>query len=81
MPLVSGRTRPAPLQTEFSLFCEMNVLLKKKTHNKNEENTLKERNQILLAIWFAPLCIFYQNILLVKNEVQATWAESPLPKD
>ncbi len=27
-------------------FCEMKYLLKKETHNKNEENTLKELNKI-----------------------------------
>ncbi len=29
---------PSTLQTEFSCFCEVKYLLKKETHNKNEEN-------------------------------------------
>ncbi len=37
---------PAPLPAEFSRFCEMKYLLEKETHNKNEENTLKELNEI-----------------------------------
>ncbi len=41
---------PAPLQTEFSRFFEMKYLLEKETHNKNEENTLKELSKIFLTI-------------------------------
>ena len=42
---------PAPLQTEFSRFCEMKYLLEKDTHNKNEDNTLKELNEIFLTVY------------------------------
>ncbi len=45
---------PAPLQTEFSRFCEMKYLLKQETHNKNEENTLKELNEIFLMVYGLP---------------------------
>jgi hypothetical protein len=45
---------PAPLQTEFSWFCEMKYLLKKETHNKNEENTRKELNEIFLTVYGLP---------------------------
>ncbi len=45
---------PAPLQTEFSLFCEVKYLLKQKTHNKDEENTLKELNEIFLTVYGLP---------------------------
>ncbi len=41
---------PAPLPTEFSRFCDMKYLLEKETHNKNEENTLKELNEIFLTV-------------------------------
>ena len=41
----------APLQTEFSRFCEMKYLLEKETHNKNEENTLRELNEIFLIVY------------------------------
>ena len=33
-------------QTEFRCFCEMKYLLEKETHNKNEDNTLKELNSL-----------------------------------
>jgi hypothetical protein len=39
-----------PLQTEFSFFCKMKYLLEKEIHNKNEENTLKELNEIFLMV-------------------------------
>ena len=42
---------PAPLQTELSCCCEMNYLIVKETHNKNEENTLKELNEIFLIVY------------------------------
>jgi hypothetical protein len=45
---------PAPLQTEFSRFCEMKYLPEKETHNKNEENTLKELSEIFLTIYGFP---------------------------
>ena len=45
---------PAPLQTEFSFFCEMKYLYKKETHNKNEENTLKELNENFLTVYGLP---------------------------
>jgi hypothetical protein len=45
---------PAPLPTEFSCFCEMKYLLKEETHNKNEENTLKELNEIFLTVYGLP---------------------------
>ena len=45
---------PAPLQTEFSCFCEMKYLLEKETHNKKEENTLKELSKIFLTIYGLP---------------------------
>ena len=41
---------PAPLQIEFSFFCKMKYLIEKETHNKNEENTLKELNEIFLTV-------------------------------
>ena len=44
----------APLQTEFSRFCEMKYLLEKETHNKNEDNTLKELNEIFLMVYGLP---------------------------
>ena len=44
----------APLQTEFSCFCEMKYLLEKETHNKNEDNTLKELNEIFLMVCGLP---------------------------
>ena len=44
----------APLQTEFSRFCEMKYLLEKETHNKSEENTLKELNEIFLMVYGLP---------------------------
>jgi len=31
----------------------MKYLLEKETHNKNEENALKELNKIFLMVWFA----------------------------
>ena len=46
-----GEDAPAPLQTELSRFCEMKYLLEKETHNKNEDNTLKELNEIFLTIY------------------------------
>jgi hypothetical protein len=45
---------PAPLQTELRHFCEMKYLLEKETHNKNEENTLKELNEIFLMVYGLP---------------------------
>jgi hypothetical protein len=45
---------PAPLQTDTGHFCEMNYFLKKVTHNKNEENTLKEWNEIFLTVYGLP---------------------------
>ncbi len=45
---------PAPLQTEFSCFCEMKYLLKKKPSQKNEDNTLKELNEIFLTVYGLP---------------------------
>jgi hypothetical protein len=45
---------PAPLPTEFSCFCKMKYLLEKETHNKNEENTLKELNEIFLTVYGLP---------------------------
>jgi hypothetical protein len=45
---------PAPLQTELSRFCEMKYLLEKETHNKNEDNTLKELNEIFLTVYGLP---------------------------
>ena len=44
----------APLQTEISRFCEMKYLLEKETHNKNEDNTLKELNEIFLTVYGLP---------------------------
>jgi hypothetical protein len=69
---------PAPLQTEFSRFCVMKYILKKETHNKNEENTLKELNKIFLT---AMGCQSNFYLKPMKNEVHPTWAEPPLPKD
>jgi hypothetical protein len=46
---VTGRL--PPLQTDISCFCEMKYLLENKTFNKNEENTLKEQNEILLTVY------------------------------
>ena len=43
--------------TEFSRFCKMKHLIKKETHistNKNEENTLKELNEIFLMVYGLP---------------------------
>ncbi len=51
---------------------------KKPILNKNEENTLKEQNEIFLTIWFASVN-FYQTTM--KSEIQATWTKSPLTKD
>jgi hypothetical protein len=45
---------PAPLPTEFRRFCEMKYLLEKETHNKNEENTLKELTEIFLTVYRLP---------------------------
>jgi hypothetical protein len=45
---------PAPLQTEFSPFCKMKYLLEKEIHNKNEENTWKELNEIFLTVYGLP---------------------------
>jgi hypothetical protein len=45
---------PAPLPTEFSWFCEMKYLLEKEIHNKNEENTWKELNEIFLMVYGLP---------------------------
>jgi hypothetical protein len=42
------------LQTEFSFFCKMKYLLEEETHNKNEENTLKELNKIFLMVYGLP---------------------------
>ena len=44
--------RLPPLQTEFRHFCEMKYLLKKETHNKNKDNTLKELNEIFLMLFW-----------------------------
>ena len=38
----------------------MKYLIKKETHDKNEENTLKELNEVFLMVWFAEVN-FYQN--------------------
>ncbi len=46
----------------------------KKRYNKNEEHHLKEKNQIFPMVYLAEVH-FYQNIM--KNEVKATWGESP----
>ena len=43
-----------PLQTDISHFCKMKYLHKKETHNKNEDNTLKERNKIFLTVYGLP---------------------------
>ncbi len=48
----SGRL--PPLQTYINHFCEMKYLLKKETHNKNEDNTLKEQNEIFLTVYGLP---------------------------
>ena len=53
-PMSSYLGPPAPLQTEFSRFCEMKYLLEKETHNKNEDNTLKELNEIFLMVYGLP---------------------------
>jgi hypothetical protein len=45
---------PAPLPTEFSRFCKMKYLLEKESHNKNEENTLKELNENFLTVYGLP---------------------------
>ena len=45
---------PAPLPTELRRFCEMKYLLEKETHDKNEENTLKELNEIFLMVYSLP---------------------------
>ena len=42
---------PGTLQTEFSCFCKVKYLLIKETHNKNEENTLKELNDMFLTVY------------------------------
>ncbi len=42
--------RLPPLQTDISHFCEIKYLLKKRIHNKNEDNTLEERNKIFLTV-------------------------------
>jgi hypothetical protein len=31
----------------------MKYFLEKETHNKNEDNTLKEQNEIFSTVWFA----------------------------
>ena len=56
----------------------MKYLLKKEIHNKNEDNTLKEQNEIFLTVM---VCLrnVYQNT--TKTEVKALRAEPPLPKD
>ena len=41
-------------KTEFRRFCEMKYLLEKETHNKNEDNTLKELNEIFLMVYGLP---------------------------
>ena len=41
-------------QTELSCFCEMKYLFEKETHAKNEENTLKELNEIFLMVYGLP---------------------------
>ena len=43
--MASISVRLPPLQTEFRRFCERKYLLEKETHNKNEDNTLKELNE------------------------------------
>ncbi len=42
---------PSYRKTEFSRFCKMKYLLEKETHNKNEDNTLKELNEIFLMVY------------------------------
>ena len=51
---ITGPPAPAPLQTELSRFCEMIYLLELETHIKNEENTLKELNEIFLMVYGVP---------------------------
>ena len=51
-PPIIGRL--PPLQTDISRFCEMKYLPEKETHNKNEENTLKQRNEIFLTVYGLP---------------------------
>jgi hypothetical protein len=41
-------------KTEFRRFCEMKYLLEKETHNKNEDNTMKELNEIFLMVYGLP---------------------------
>jgi hypothetical protein len=38
----------------FSRFCEMKYHIKKETHNKNEDNSLKELNKIFLIVYGLP---------------------------
>jgi hypothetical protein len=52
--MASISVRLPPLQTEFRRFCERKYLLEKETHNKNEDNTLKELNEIFLMVYGLP---------------------------
>jgi hypothetical protein len=49
-----GNARLPPLQTDISCFCKMKYLLEKETHYKNEDNTLKEQNEIFLTMYGLP---------------------------
>ena len=48
-----------PLQTDISHFCEMKYLPDKETHNKNEENTLKECESTLFYTIIHYFTLFY----------------------
>ena len=54
-----GRCR-APVA--LSCFCEMKYLLEKETHNKNEDNTLKEQNEIFLTVYGLRKIIFIRTL-------------------
>ena len=46
----------------LSCFCEMKYLLEKETHNKNEDNTLKEQNEIFLTVYGLRKLIFIRTL-------------------
>ena len=52
--MASISVRLPPLQTEFRRFCERKYLHEKETHKKNEDNTLKELNEIFLMVYGLP---------------------------